>query len=106
MNMKKTLVILAAAAGFAFTTMSIYANHQEGGEQKTAQDALKDDINKDGKISFDEFKSVRDQHLQERFKRQDTNNDGFIDDVERNAMKEKWRVHRQAAHDKCAQKAR
>lgn len=104
--MKKTLLIWAAAIGFACASASIYANHEDGAEQKPAQDEMKADLNKDGKISFDEFKAVRDQHLQSRFNRLDSNNDGFIDEVERNAAKAKWHARRQTAHDRCAQKAR
>lgn len=103
--MKKTLMIWAAAIGFACASASIYANHEEGTAQKPAQDELKADLNNDGKISFDEFKAAREQHLQSRFSRLDSNNDGFVDEVERNAAKAKWQAHRQAAHDKCAKRA-
>ena len=101
--MKSTLMTLVIASGIALSAMSVYANHHEGAKDDHSKWEMKADTNQDGKISFDEYKAVRDQHMQERFKRKDTNNDGFIDEAERNAAKEKWRAHHQAMKDKCAQ---
>jgi Ca2+-binding EF-hand superfamily protein len=42
----------------------------------------KADANKDGKVTFDEFKSMHDARMQEHFNRLDANGDGAIDKSE------------------------
>ncbi len=53
------------------------------------------DTNKDGKVSFDEFKTFHDAKMQEMFKKLDTNGDGFVDKEEarkaREGLREKMR---------------
>jgi|GEM_PF-1895850 len=104
--MKNTLITFAVASGIALSAMSVFANHHEGQRHDASNWEMKADTNQDGKISLDEYKAVRDQHLQEMFKRKDANNDGFIDEAERKAAKDKWHAHRQAKKDKCAHHAK
>lgn len=104
--MKKTLITLAIACGVSLSAMSINANHHEGEKHEAGKWEMKADANQDGKISLDEYKSAREQHMQESFKRKDTNNDGFIDEAERKASKEKWRTNHQAMKDKCTHHAK
>jgi hypothetical protein len=100
--MKNTLITLALASGVAFSAITVYANHHDGAKHDHSTWEQKADSNQDGKISLDEYKAARDQRLEDRFKRLDANNDGFIDAAERDAAKEKWRAHHQAHKDKCA----
>lgn len=104
--MKNTLITFAVATGIALSAVSVYANHHEGQKHDATKWEVKADTNQDGKISFDEYKAVRDQHMQDMFKRKDTNNDGFIDEAERKAAHEKWRAHRHAKNDKCTRHAK
>lgn len=104
--MKNTLITLAVASGIAICAMAVHANHHEGAKHDHSKWEMKADANKDGKISFEEYKAARDQQMEERFKRKDTNNDGFIDEAERNAAKEKWRAQHQAMIEKCTQQAK
>lgn len=99
--MKNTMVKLALATGVAISTMSVYANQHEDAKHDHLKWEAKADTNQDGKISFDEYKAVHEQHIQARFKKKDTNNDGFIDEVERNAAKDKWRAHHQTMKGRC-----
>jgi Ca2+-binding EF-hand superfamily protein len=41
------------------------------------------DANKDGKVTFEEFKSYNAAHLQDRFKRLDRNGDGVLSEADR-----------------------
>jgi Ca2+-binding EF-hand superfamily protein len=47
------------------------------------------DTNKDGKISYEEFRIAHEKRAEEMFKKIDTNGDGFIDEAERKSFHEK-----------------
>ncbi|HSH72387.1 MAG TPA: hypothetical protein VK974_04950 [Methylophilaceae bacterium] len=49
------------------------------------------DTNKDGKISYDEFKASHEKRLEAQFKRMDINGDGFVDEAERQTVHDKMR---------------
>ncbi len=53
------------------------------------------DTNKDGKISYDEYRASREKQMERQFKRMDTNSDGFIDESEKQAAKDKMREMRE-----------
>lgn len=53
------------------------------------------DTNKDGKISRDEFFAAQEKRIEAMFKRMDTNADGFIDQAEKQASKDKMREMRE-----------
>lgn len=58
------------------------------------------DANKDGKVSFDEFKAGHDRRMQEHFKKLDANGDGFIDKPEAQKGREEMREKRQDRMEK------
>jgi Ca2+-binding EF-hand superfamily protein len=63
------------------------------------------DANKDGKISRDEFFAAQEKRIDAMFRRMDTNADGFIDEAEKQASKDKMREmreHRREMHEKAA----
>ena len=53
------------------------------------------DTNKDGKISYDEYRASKDKQMERQFKRMDTSSDGFIDESEKQASKDKMREMRE-----------
>ena len=55
------------------------------------------DIDNDGKVSYEEFKNARMKHMEEHFKRRDTNGDGYIDADERQAARAQMKAK---YHDK------
>ena len=66
-----------------------YADHH-GGDDKVCEhkgSMLEADANKDGVISRDEFTAAHQKMADKMFSRMDTNNDGNIDQAERDAMK-------------------
>lgn len=77
--MSKTLIALLISGTFAAASCSAFADHHEGHKTESEKHEMEADTNKDGKISFDEFKAAREKHMEEHFKRRDSNGDGFID---------------------------
>jgi Ca2+-binding EF-hand superfamily protein len=59
------------------------------------QSMLEADTNKDGKISYEEFKAEHEKRGQAHFKNIDLNSDGFIDESERKAFHELMQERRQ-----------
>src|SRR3972149_5567054 len=53
------------------------------------------DTNKDGKISYDEYRASKEKQMERHFKRMDTNGDGFVDESEKQAAKDKMREMRE-----------
>lgn len=96
--MKKSMTNLLFSVALALGAVTAYANHHEGGE--TEKNEMKADVNNDGKVSYEEFKSAREKHMEEHFKRRDVNGDGFIDDAERKAAREKIKEHHKACKRK------
>lgn len=62
---------------------------------KTVADVMKADANKDGKVSFEEFKAMHEEKMIVRFKNKDINKDGFIDLEEKVSAKEKRQAEQQ-----------
>ena len=88
--MKVIQLVTVVALALGLSQMA-YANH-EGADGKhcdrkhTMQDA---DANKDGAVSHDEFTAAHQKMADEMFAKMDANNDGKIDQAERQAMKGK-----------------
>jgi Ca2+-binding EF-hand superfamily protein len=89
--MHKTLIALLISGAFATVSFSALADHHEGGKPETEKQEMEADTNKDGKISFDEFKAAREKHMQEHFKHRDANGYGFIDEKEKAQAREKMK---------------
>jgi uncharacterized membrane protein YebE (DUF533 family) len=94
--MKILHIITATALALGLSQLA-YANHHEGADGKACahkkhgmQDA---DANNDGAISRDEFMSSHQARADKKFAMMDANNDGKIDQAERDAMKAKWKEH-------------
>lgn len=98
--MKQSLAISFFSMVLALGSFSAYADYHEGAHHETEHYEMDADANKDGKISFEEFKVAREKHMEEHFKRRDTNQDGFIDEAERKAAREKWKAHH-GKKDRC-----
>lgn len=59
------------------------------------------DVNQDGKISYEEFRAAGEQRMENHFKRMDANGDGFIDQTEKQAMREKWGAKHKVRGERC-----
>jgi hypothetical protein len=95
--------LIAISAACVLTALSAAAWSMEDDAGGKRQGLLeRADANHDGKVSYDEFKAAREQHLQEHFKKMDANGDGFIDKTEaqaaREAMREKMKTRMEKRH--------
>lgn len=70
------------------------------------KDVMKADANRDGKVSFEEFKAAHEAEMLARFKDKDVNKDGFIDLEEKVVAQEKQKVEEQAKEEAEAKSLR
>jgi Ca2+-binding EF-hand superfamily protein len=84
----KLAVLLAAF--LLLNVMQVSAEDKMPPEHK-----MNADTNKDGKISYDEYRASKEKQMERQFKRMDTNGDGFIDESEKQAAKDKMRDMRE-----------
>ena len=78
------LVMFAAGDALAFCQYKgdcPYAKGNASGKRQMSMDKL--DVNKDSKVTFEEFKSAHDERMQQRFSRMDVNGDGAISEEDR-----------------------
>lgn len=97
-NSISALLFSTVIAFGAFGSVAAYADHHN--ERETEKHEMKADANKDGKVSYEEFKAARMKHMEEHFKRRDLNSDGFIDADEKKAAREKHKAHKKACKRK------
>jgi EF hand len=92
----KSIHIVATVALALGLTQLAYANH-DGKDGKSCEhkkhSMMDSDTNKDGAISRDEFMSGHQARADKMFAKMDANNDGKIDQAERDVMKAKWKEH-------------
>lgn len=91
MTLTKILGITAAVAALGLS--NVYAEE--------AAELQKPDVNRDGKISLEEFRAVGEKRMEKHFKRMDANGDGFIDQAEKQAMHEKWGEKHKVGGEYC-----
>jgi Ca2+-binding EF-hand superfamily protein len=92
MHIKYLVSAAALLSSVSFTQAYAHDMPPPDKMQEAMQQA---DTNKDGKISYDEFKVEHEKRGQERFKKMDANSDGFIDESEKKAFHDQMREHRQ-----------
>lgn len=93
----KILQIVTIAALTLGLAQLAYAKHDSADGKHCAhkRHSMQDsDTNKDGAISRDEFMSARQARAEQHFAKLDANSDGKIEQAERDAMKAKWKEHR------------
>ncbi len=90
--MKVKYLVALTALTLGIGTLA-YAKHGEGDSQHHgSHHSLEQvDTNKDGAVSRDEFMAHHQKMAAERFAKMDANNDGKVDEAERNAMKAKMK---------------
>ncbi|CAG0959737.1 hypothetical protein MTYP_00658 [Methylophilaceae bacterium] len=95
MTFIKIVGVVAAVAAIGLG--NVYAN-EDGGK---AEHKMRADVNQDGKISYDEFRTAHEKRIEQHFKRMDANADGFIDQAEKKAVHEKWAEKRKVKYERC-----
>jgi Ca2+-binding EF-hand superfamily protein len=93
MKSLKLIVISSAMLGLA---QFAYADHHEHGHDTADHGQIWQtaDTNNDGAVSRDEFMAMQKMHAEKKFSKLDANNDGKVDDAERNAMHQKCDLHK------------
>ena len=87
--MKLNLMSALLLSGVMFSSNIALANHHEAGEAGAHKEHKSSaDVNKDGKITFEEFKLHNESQTKKNFDRMDTNKDGTLDEVELKAIHE------------------
>lgn len=100
MTFIKVLGITATIAAFGLG--SAYAN--EAGKEASphkSEHRLNADVNQDGKVSYEEFRAAGEKRMEKHFKHMDANGDGFIDQTEKQAMRDKWSEKRKVKGERC-----
>jgi len=95
--MKKIFSLVTVLSILAFAAITVNAEDYV----ETEQHEMKADANKDGKVSFEEFKAARLKHMEEHFNRRDINADGFINAEEKIAARKSIKSR---FHKKCERK--
>lgn len=74
-----------------FSSGSAFANHHEAGEAGAKKEQYKSsaDANKDGKITYEEYKLHNENKTKKNFDQMDANKDGAIDEAELKVIHEK-----------------
>ena len=91
MNMKYLVSTVSVLCAFGVANAYAHNEHTQDRMREAFEQA---DTNKDGKISYEEFRIAHEKRGEEMFKKIDTNGDGFIDEAERKDFHEKMREHR------------
>lgn len=102
MKFKRTAALAAMLSLFAFG--AAYAGDGEACH-KHGDGMKKSDLNNDGKLSYDEYRTSHEQRMEKHFKRMDANSDGFVDAGEKQAAREKMREMFKKHHPKMQQES-
>ena len=94
MNMKHLLSAVSFLAVFGCSNTYAHEGNDAHKEDRMREAFEQADTNKDGKISYEEFRIAHEKRGEEMFKKMDANGDGFIDAAERKDFHEKMREHR------------
>jgi len=92
----KTALLVSALALFSYSAVAADAAKPAGTPVKPNRWLVKNDTNKDGKLSKQEFMSVHERYFNDT----DTNKDGFLTSEEMKASADKKRAERRAARAK------
>jgi len=90
--MKRTALSIIAALCLSVPALALAEAGKtcSSKEKKTCKYVEKMDANKDGKVSFDEFKAARSAYAREKFDRLDSNGDGFISNDDKRSKHKKY----------------
>ena len=86
LNLMSALLLSAAI----FSSGSALANHHEAGEGDAKNEQYKSsaDANKDGKLTYEEYKLHNENRYKKKFDHMDANKDGTLDDAELKSVHE------------------
>jgi len=87
LNLMSALLLSAAI----FSSSVALANHHEAGEAGAKKEQYKSsaDANKDGKITYEEYKLHNENKAKKKFDQMDANKDGALDEAELKVIHEK-----------------
>ena len=82
--MKLNAFLKTLTLAVIFSSGTALANHHEGGEQHNKMEDYKNsaDTNKDGKLTYDEYKIHNENRTKMAFEHMDANKDGTLDEAE------------------------
>ena len=82
--MKLNLISALLLSAAIFSSSSALANHHEAGESDAQKEPYKSsaDANKDGKITYEEYKLHNENKAKKKFDHMDANKDGALDEAE------------------------
>ncbi len=88
MKLKFVLSVLSSAT--IFSANVALANHHEGGHDHGNKEQYKTsaDANKDGKLTYDEYRLHNENRSKKKFDHMDANKDGTLDEAELKAIHE------------------
>ncbi len=98
--MKITHIVAVSALALGLAQVA-FANHgaDDGKSCDRKKHSMMDnDTNKDGVITKDEFMSGHQARADKMFAKLDANNDGKVEQAERDAMKAKWKERHHERH--------
>ena len=100
MSLTRILGIAVAVAALAMGSVSANETAEPVKAQKS-EHGWYADADRDGKISYEEFRAANEKRMEHRFKRMDANGDGFIDQSEKQAMHDKWGARHKVKGEHC-----
>ena len=88
MTLKFVLPLLFSAT--VLSANVAFANHHEGAEDHSSKEQYKSsaDANKDGKLTYEEYKLHNENRTKNKFDHMDANKDGTLDEAELKAIHE------------------
>ena len=88
MTLKFVLPLLFSAT--VLSANVAFANHREGAEDHSSKEQYKSsaDANKDGKLTYEEYKLHNENRTKNKFDHMDANKDGTLDEAELKAIHE------------------
>ena len=100
MKLKFALPLLFSAA--VLSANIAFANHHEGGHEHGDKEQYKNsaDANKDGKLTYEEFKLHNENRAKKKFEHMDANKDGTLDEAELKTIHEIGAKHRKGHCDR------
>ena len=82
--MKLNVMLSVLLSATVLSANVAFANHHEGGDGHGNKEQYKSsaDVNKDGKLTYEEYKLHNENRTKKKFEHMDANKDGTLDEAE------------------------